>query len=96
MAITQDSLIQWQAVEASEDLKILRDVLDNLGDEELVCDLEAFLRELRRNAEVRQVLGFDPLLGSDAVPPSHVRQSGQANQRRPCGVGQARPTAYDG
>ena len=103
MAITQQSLIGWQAVEASEDLKILSYVLDHLGDEELLLALEAeragrrdkyplravwnaflasivlghgtiaaLIRELRRNAELRQVLGFDPMLGSDAVPPSYV------------------------
>lgn len=103
MAITQDSLIGWQAVEASGDLKILRTVLDNLGDEELMLALEeerkgrrdkypvravwntcvagivlghataaACLRELRRNAELRQVLGYDPMLGSEATPPDYV------------------------
>jgi len=103
MAITQQSLIGWQAVEASGDLKILRYVLDHLGDEELLLALEAerkgrrdkypvravwnallasivlghgtiagLIRELRRNAELRQVLGFDPMLGSDAVPPDYV------------------------
>jgi hypothetical protein len=30
------------------------------------------LRELRRNGELRQVCGFDPFLGSDAVPPEHA------------------------
>jgi len=103
VAITQQTLIGWQAVEASGDLKILSHVLDHLGDEELLLALEAeragrrdkyplravwnaflasivlghgtiaaLIRELRRNAELRQVLGFDPMLGSEAVPPDYV------------------------
>ena len=103
MAITQQTLIGWQAVESSGDLKILSYVLDHLGDEELLLALEAeragrrdkyplravwnaflssivlghgtiaaLIRELRRNAELRQVLGFDPMLGSNAVPPDYI------------------------
>lgn len=30
--------------------------------------IASLIRELRRNAELRQVCGFDPLLGADAVP----------------------------
>lgn len=103
MAITQPSLITWQAVEASGDLKKIRRILENLGDEQLMVALEdqrkgrrddypiravwntilagiilghttveGFLRELRRNAELRQLLGYDPVRGSDAVPPGYV------------------------
>lgn len=103
MAMTQEPLIGWQAVEESGDLGILRRVLAHLGDEELMEALErrragrrdrypvravwntfvaavvlghetmtAFLRELRRNAELRQVLGYDPMLGSEAVPRGYV------------------------
>lgn len=103
MATTTQTLIGWQAVEASGDLKILSFVLDNLGDESLVSALEtkrkgrrntypiravwnafmasivlghdtiaALIRELRRNAELRQILGFDAMLGSDAVPPDYI------------------------
>jgi hypothetical protein len=32
----------------------------------------ALIRELRRNAELRQVCGFDPVLGDKAVPPAWV------------------------
>jgi hypothetical protein len=32
--------------------------------------VESLLRELRRNAELRQVCGFNPVLGTDAVPSS--------------------------
>jgi hypothetical protein len=32
----------------------------------------ALLRELRRNAELRQVCGFDPHAGANAVPPDYV------------------------
>jgi hypothetical protein len=99
MAITQPSLIGWQAVEASPDIKRLQLVLDHLDDEKLMRVLEAergnrrndypiravwntlfaglilghftyqsLRRELCRNAELRQALGYDPMLGPDAVP----------------------------
>jgi len=32
----------------------------------------SLIRELQRNAELRQVCGFDPLLGDKAVPPEYV------------------------
>ena len=32
----------------------------------------ALIRELKRNAELRQVCGFDPVLGDQAVPPDYV------------------------
>lgn len=103
MAITESSLITWQAVEASGDLKIIGLVLESLGDEPLMevledqrkgrrndypiravwntlvagyllghPTMESFLRELRRNAELRQTLGYDPMRGSDAVPSGYV------------------------
>lgn len=103
MAITQPSLIGWQAVEASRDLERLRAVLENLDDEPLMLVLEAergnrrneypiravwntlfaglmlghmtyesLRRELCRNAELRQTLGYDPMLGADAVPKGYV------------------------
>ena len=41
--------------------------------------IESLIRELRRNAELRQVCGFDPLLGADAVPPSWAMSRFLAN-----------------
>jgi hypothetical protein len=41
----------------------------------VVCGHEsmaALIRELRRNGELREVCGFDPLRGEDAVPPDYV------------------------
>ena len=32
----------------------------------------SLIRELKRNAELRQICGFDPLLGDKAVPPKYV------------------------
>jgi hypothetical protein len=103
MAITQPSLIGWQAVESSSDLQRIQSVLDNLGDEDLMLLLEqeragrrnrypirvlwntlfaglllghptyeSLRRELCRNAELRQMLGYDPMLGSEAVAPGYV------------------------
>ena len=99
MANIQQELFTWQAVEASEDLKILQHVVELFADSPLIDKLEekragrqnrypvrpmfntviarfvlghvsdaAMIRELRRNAELRQLLGFDPLMGSDAAP----------------------------
>lgn len=34
--------------------------------------IESLRRELKRNRELLQVCGFDPVLGADAVPPSYV------------------------
>jgi len=34
--------------------------------------MEGFLRELRRNGELRQILGYDPVRGSSGVPSSYV------------------------
>ena len=36
------------------------------------ASVESLRRELRRNGELREGCGFDPLKGCDAVPPSYV------------------------
>ena len=41
--------------------------------------VESLLRELRRNAELRQVCGFNPVLGTDAVPSSFAMSRFLAN-----------------
>jgi hypothetical protein len=41
--------------------------------------VESLLRDLRRNAELRQVCGFNPLLGSAAVPSSFAMSRFLAN-----------------
>ncbi len=41
--------------------------------------VESLLRELRRNAELRQVCGFNPILGTDAVPSSFAMSRFFAN-----------------
>lgn len=41
--------------------------------------VESLLRELRRNGELRDACGFDPLLGADAVPSSSAMSHFMAN-----------------
>lgn len=103
MAITQPSLISWQAIERSADLLRVQHCLESLEDESLMLELEslrkgrnnrypirplwnalvaglllghpslaALIRELRRNGELRQVCGFDLLMGEAAVPSTYA------------------------
>lgn len=96
-------LFSWRQVESNSDLERLKLVMEAIGDEELMVEMEkerkgrrddypiravwnsilagivfehnsieSLRRELKRNAELREMCGFSPIKGCDGVPPHWV------------------------